>query len=134
MARLLVSAGNLYTVDSAYRSPDETKKFELFRIADDKKKNEITCFLSDKSMPANINAGDRVKINNILSVALGWKRKKVWNKEHGAYEEKWVQEYSLTVDAVKVASDLDDVPDGLPNFDDMNDLSGELPWIDELPL
>lgn len=131
MARLTITEGNNYVVESAYIPPDGS--YELFRVADDGNKNKIGCFLNDRYKGQNIVKGDTVKIMKITQVQVGWRKEKMWNKETRKYDrEEWVKDVSIGVDAMKVTSGIDD----LPEFTDADvPFDVNTPWDEnELPL
>ena len=125
MAKLVIGEGNTYQVDSTFSNGE----FSIIRFKDDGGKNEIACFLEEKSKNQNISKGDMVRINKITRVTLGWKKKKVYDKPSGAYVERWVQEVSLNVEAAKTASDLDDADSWIDEVE-----GAALPWDDSLPV
>lgn len=125
MAKLVIGEGNTYQVDSTFSNGE----FSIIRFKDDGGKNEIACFLEEKSKNQNISKGDMVRINKITRVTLGWKKKKVYDKPSGAYVERWVQEVSLNVEAAKTASDLDDADSWIDEVE-----GAALPWDDTLPV
>lgn len=127
MARLTITEGNNYPVESTYTATDGS--YELFRVTDDGKKNKIACFLNDRYRGQGIAKGDTVKIMKITQVQTGWRKEKKWNKETGKYDrEEWVHDVSIGVDAVKVGVD------SLQNIEEDIDF-GDTPWDDnELPL
>lgn len=128
MARLVIAENNNYVVDSTYVDPNG--EYEIVRIKDDAGKNEVACFMSDKSRRQNFNKGDGIRINHISRIGLGWKKKKRYDKQSGGYVERWEQEFTITVDATKTASDLDGAADWIDEVE-----GAELPWTDgELPL
>ena len=125
MAKLVLGEGNTYPVDSTFTNGE----FSIIRFKDDGAKNEIACFLEDKSKNQNIAKGDMVRINKITRVTLGWKKKKVYDKPSGEYVERWVQEVSLNIEATKASSGLD--------ADDawIDEVEGAaLPWDGDLPV
>lgn len=127
MARFVLAEGNTYQVDSAF--VPTSKEFEIVRFKDDAGKNELTCFLDEKSRNQNISKGDMVRINKITRASLGWVKKKEYDKSVGGYVEKWKQELTLNIEATKTASDLNDVDDWI------NEVEGAaLPWDDSLPV
>lgn len=125
MAKLVIGEGNIYQVDSTFTNGE----YSILRFKDDAGKNEIACFLDDKCKGQNIAKGDMVKINRITRVTLGWKKKREYDKQIGAYVERWKQEMSLNIEATKTASDLDDAPDWIDEVE-----GGTLPWDDNLPI
>jgi len=131
MAKVTITEGNIYPVDSTYAATDGS--YELFRITDEGGKNKIGCFLNDRYKGQNIAKGDTVKIMKITQVQVGWRKAKKWNKETGKYDkEEWEKEVSLGVDAMKVNSGIDD----LPEFTDADvPFDVNTPWDEnELPL
>lgn len=133
MGKLIVTEGNTYVATSTYKGDKGNGPFEIFRIKDDTGKNELSCFVATKSFPQNITQGDRVKINKIVQVEYGWKKKQLWSKDRGKYED-WVHEATLSVECVRLSSDLEDVPGDLPDFEEQF-TDGDLPWDDgDLPL
>ena len=127
MARFVLAEGNTYQVDSTFIPTN--KEFEIVRFKDDAGKNELTCFLDEKSRNQNIAKGDMVRINKITRASLGWAKKKEYDKQVGGYVEKLKQELTLNIEASKTASDLDDVDSWL------NEVEGApLPWDDSLPV
>ena len=125
MARLVVAQNNTYLVDSTYVDPKG--EYSLFRVKDDAGKNEITCYLGEKSKGLQLTKGDSVKILNIERMSVGWAKKKVWDKQAGGYVEKWVQQFTANVEVAKQASDLQDEPD----LDWIDEIEGAaLPWDD----
>ena len=127
MARMVIAEGNTYPVDSVFIPT--SKEFEIVRFKDDSGRNELTCFLNEKSRNQNIAKGDMVRINKITRASLGWTKKKEYDKSVGGYVEKWKQELTLNIEATKTASDLSDVDDWI------NEVEGAaLPWDDSLPV
>lgn len=127
MGRLVLGVGNVYQVDSAYIPPN--KEYELVRFKDDSGKNELACFLDERSRNQGINQGDMVRINKITRATLGWTKKKEFDKNAGGYVEKWKQTLSLNVEVSKASSDIQDADAWI------NEVEGaELPWGGDLPL
>ena len=125
MARLVIAENNIYQVASTYADPKG--EYALFRVKDEAGKNEITMYLGEKSKGIQLAKGDSVKILKIERMALGWAKKKVWDKDAGGYVEKWVQQFTANVEVAKQASDLQDDPD-LAWIDEME--AAQLPWDD----
>lgn len=127
MARMIIAEGNTYQVDSAF--VPTSKEFEIVRFKDESGKNELTCFLDEKSRGQNIAKGDMVRINKITRASLGWAKKKEYDKSVGGYVEKWKQELTLNIEASKTASDLDDVDAWIDEVE-----GAALPWDDSMPV
>lgn len=125
MARLVLGEGNTYPVDSAFTN----EQFTIIRFRDDDAKNEIACFLGDKSKNQNIAKGDTVRINRINRVTVGWKKKKVYDKNTGGYVERWKQEVSLNVEVSKVTSGIDEDSSWIDEVE-----GAALPWDGDLPV
>lgn len=127
MARMVIAEGNTYMVDSAF--VPTSREFEIVRFKDEAGKNELTCFLDEKSRNQNIAKGDMVRINKITRASLGWVKKKEYDKSVGGYVEKWKQELTLNIEASKTASDLQDVDAWIDEVE-----GAALPWDDSLPV
>lgn len=125
MAKLVLGEGNTYQVDSAFSNAE----FSIIRFKDEGGKNEIACFLEDKSKGQNFAKGDMVRINKITRVTLGWKKKRVFDKPTSTYVERWVQEVSLNVEASKTASGIDDADSWIDEVE-----GAALPWDGDLPV
>lgn len=104
-----ITKGERYTTGRFYSGESSKGNWEMYKIVDDKGKNEVTVF------PSNIPTGGRdncdIVIKDILEVRVGFRQSKK--------DQKWYPETNITAEIEVIKSDIDV---------DFDVDEGELPW------
>ena len=128
-----ITVGNVYVANHVFTGTSTFGPYEIITVVDERGKDPITIFATEKCIPTGISKGDKFRLNTVTEVAHYWTKGMIYNKQTRQKEEGWEEKFNINADVMRISNDLDGVDTSV--LDGLNDVDGELPWEDgDLPL